>query len=193
MSPWLERFRTPLLLILAAIAAWGLIVFILDRRSGPEALEIRFDDPGTGADIQVYVTGAVVSPGVYPLHDGDRAVDALEAAGGPADDADLAAINLARRLHDEDQVVVPRHGQASAAAGGSTSEVASAATGPIDINAASAELLDTLPGIGEVYSQRIVDSRSNDGPFRNVDELLERRLIPRSTFEKIRDLVTVGP
>lgn len=193
MSAWLERFRTPLLLVLGAIAAWGLITFILDKRGGPEPLEIRFDDAVTGAEIQVHVAGAVVSPAVYPLRDGDRAIDAMEAAGGPAEDADLEGINLARRLHDGDQVIVPRQGEASSGRAGASSQVAGVSTGPIDINAASAAELDALPGIGEAYSQRIVDSRSTDGPFRTVDELLDRRLIPRSTFDKIKDLITVGP
>jgi competence protein ComEA len=164
----------------------------LDRRSGPEPLEIRFDGGQAGAEIQVHVTGAVVEPGVYPLRRGDRAIDALEAAGGPTDDADPEAINLARLLYDEDQVMVPRQGQATSS-GGSASQVAGASTGRININTASAERLDTLPGIGEVYSQRIVDSRTNDGPFDTVDDLLERRLIPRATFEKIKELIAVGP
>ena len=192
MAAWLERFRTPLLLLLAAVAAWGLIAFILDRRSGPEPLEIRFEDAAMGEEIRVHVAGAVADPGVYPLRDGDRAVDALEAAGGPAEDAELEAVNLARRLHDEDQLIVPRRGDSAPMAGGA-SQVAGASAGRIDINTASAELLDTLPGIGEAYSRRIIDSRTRDGPFRSVDDLLERRLIPRATFERIKDLITVGP
>ncbi len=192
MSSWLERLRTPLLILLALLATWGLIAFILDRRSGPEPLEIRFDGGASGEEIQVHVTGAVASPGVYALREGDRTVDALEAAGGPTEDADLEAINLARRLYDEDQVMVPRRGQV-VSPDRPVSQVAGTSVGRININTASAELLDTLPGIGEVYSQRIIDSRTSNGPFERVEDLLERRLIPRSTFEKIKDLITVGP
>jgi competence protein ComEA len=136
--------------------------------------------------MEVYITGAVEEPGVYEVPDGARVVDLLYEAGGPADNANLEAVNLAARLHDEDQVRVPRQGEA-------VSDVAGAATGAININTASASELDALPGIGEVYSQRIVDSRTGDGPYRSVDDLMARGIIPRATFEQIRELVTAGP
>ncbi len=184
---WVDRYRTPILLGLMALVAVGLVAFIFQQRNGPRPLEIRFDEPGEGGDIKVYVTGAVLRPGVYDLREGDRVADALEAAGGPSDDADLVTLNLARRVNDEDQVVVPRQGQA-------VSQVAGALqTQLVNINTASAELLDSLPGIGEVYSQRIVESRNHDGPFESTDDLVARELIPRSTYEGIKDLITVGP
>ena len=127
-------------------------------------------------------------PGVYFLNDGDRWIDAVEAAGGPAADADVEAINLARRLHDEDQVLVPRLGERA---------VLGSAQAPqderININSASAAVLDSLPDIGEVRSQSIVDSRQRDGPFPRIEELVERKLIPQSVFDQIRELITVGP
>ncbi|GAG45667.1 unnamed protein product, partial [marine sediment metagenome] len=135
---------------------------------------------------QVYVAGAVNRPGVYFLSDGDRWIDAVEAAGGPTADADVEAINLARRLHDEDQVLVPRLGEQGNPDSASNDE-------KIGINSASAALLDTLPGIGEVRSQSIVDSRQRDGPFSRIEELVERKLIPQSVFDQIRELITVGP
>jgi competence protein ComEA len=74
------------------------------------------------------------------------------------------------------------------------SQVAGASQGQlVNINTASAELLDSLPGIGETYSQRIVESRNHDGPFESAEDLVGRELIPRSTFDKIKDLITVGP
>jgi len=81
---------------------------------------------------------------------------------------------------------VPRLGQP-------TAEVAGVVTTALDINSASADDLMALPGIGEVYSRRVVDSRLADGPFGETDELVSRGLIPRSTFERIRGLVTAGP
>lgn len=183
---WLDRYRGPIVLALTALVAVGVVVFILQRRDGPQPLEIRFDEPIEGVDIKVHVTGAVLRPGVYDLRDGDRVADALEAAGGPDEDADLVALNLARRVHDEDQVVVPRHGQA-------VSQVAGAQTRLVNINTAPAELLDSLPGIGEVYSGRIVESRNHEGPFESPEDLVSRQVIPRSTYEKIKDLITVGP
>jgi len=189
VSAWLQEHRSVILSALAAAVVAGLVILLLQHRGGRQPLEIRFDDPASGgAALEVYVAGAVQNPGVYAFKDGDRLVDALDAAGGPSDDADLAGVNLAKRLHDEDQVVVPRQGQASSAVAGAT-----AVKQKIDINSADAATLDSLPGIGAVYSQRIVDSRTTAGSYESVDDLVDRKLIPRSTLDKIRDLISVGP
>ena len=184
-----ERLPTLVILALAAVLAAGIAFFVAGHRSEPAPLELVADTPRTGEPIEVYITGAVARPGVYQLSYGDRAVDALYAAGGQTPDADLEAINLATRLRDEEQIVVPRVG----AAPSGTSQVAGAATGPANINTASAAELDALPGIGEVYSARIVESRERDGPFQSLEDLLARDLIPRATFEKIYGLITLGP
>src|SRR3990172_5458201 len=110
MTAWLGRYRAPLLAALAGVAVLGLVFLILRQRDGPPPLELQVGDPGSGSEIMVYVAGAVVAPGVYTLRDGDRVVDAVEAAGGPSPDADLITLNLARRVHDEDQVVGPKGG-----------------------------------------------------------------------------------
>jgi len=192
MASWLER---PVIVVLAALLAAAVVAIVIEQRDGGgEALEITLGDatPTPGGPIEVYVTGAVLNPGVYALQDGDRAVDAVFAAGGAGPDANLEAVNLAVRLRDEDQVLVPRLGQAVAErASGGVSNVAGATS--ININAAAASELDALPGIGEVYSQRIVDSRTQDGPFTTPEDLLVRDLIPQATFERIRDLITTGP
>lgn len=186
MNAWLERNRGLLIVGLAVLLALGLILLVSRNRHDPPALELRLNE-FTDGEIVVHVTGAVQHPGVYSLAADARVADALEAAGGPAEDADLLPLNLAKRLHDEEQLIV----RAIGATDGLTASSADA--GKIDINSADARLLDTLPGIGEVYSQRIVDSREADGPFQAVDDLLTRELIPRSTFDEIKDLVTVGP
>lgn len=193
MLAWLERYRAPVLTALAVAAVLGGLFLLFGQRDSPPPLELQVGgatSSNSDSEIMVHVTGAVAAPGVYAVQEGDRVVDAVEAAGGPALDADLVALNLARRVHDEDQVVVPRIGEAPA-----VSQVASASEGgtPIDINTASAADLDTLPGIGEVYSQRIVDSRDADGPFESTEDLVGRRLIPRATYEKIKDLITASP
>src|SRR3990170_5637978 len=187
MASWLER---PVIVVLAALLAGAVVAVVLERRDAPEPLEISLADltPTPGGPIEIYITGAVLQPGVYELKDGDRAVDALYAAGGPASDANLEAVNLAVRLHDEDQVLVPRLGQQAVSSSGVTSSVAGASK--ININTATAAELDALPGIGEVYSQRIVDSRTRDGLFTSPDELLAREITPRATYERIRDLIT---
>jgi competence protein ComEA len=191
MTEWLERYRTPLLTVLAGAAVLGLVLFVLRQREGPSPLELQVGDAtSSGSEIMVHVTGAVATPGVYTLHEGDRVVDAVEAAGGPSPDADLVTLNLARRIHDEDQVVVPSVGEQPA-----VSQVAGASANgaPIDINTASATTLDSLPGIGEAYSNRIVDSRTASGPFQSTEDLVTRKLIPRATYEKIKALITVSP
>lgn len=188
MASWAERYQHLIIIALAAVLAAAVVILILDRRGGPQPLEIRFGEPtpGAGGSIEVYITGAVARPGVYEIEDGDRVIDLLQAAGGQAPDADLKALNLAQRLHDEDQVVVPSLGQPVA-------DVAGVFSGTVNVNTATAEELDALPGIGEAYSQRIIDSRVSDGPFATTEELVERRIIPRATYEQIRELITVGP
>jgi competence protein ComEA len=185
---WLERYRWLVIALMAVPLLIAIAVFVDRQLQGPQPLEINLDDAPSAAEIQVYVAGAVNRPGVYFLNDGDRWIDAVEAAGGPTEDADLEAINLARRLQDEDQVLVPRLGEQA---------VLGSAQAPqnerININTAPAAVLDSLPAIGEVRSQRIVDSRDRDGPFSRIEELVERKLIPQSVFDQIRELITVGP
>jgi competence protein ComEA len=185
---WVERYRW---LVIGLIAAPLLILIgvLVDRQlQGPQPLEINLAETPSASEIQVYVAGAVNRPGVYYLNDGDRWIDAVEAAGGPTAEADVEAVNLALRLHDEDQVLVPRLGEQA---------VLASAQAPqnelVDINTASAAVLDSLPGIGEVRSQNIVDSRQRDGPFSRIEELVERKLIPQSVFDQIRELITVEP
>ncbi len=161
-------------------------------------------------EVIVEVAGAVVHPGVYRLGAGQRVADAIAAAGGygPRVDATRATarLNLAARLADGDRVLVPSRddpaGDASppTTAGGSTADGSgsgggggaggSTATGPIDLNRATATELDSLPGIGPVTAAKIIAART-DQPFTAVDDLRTRKLVGPSTFEKLRDLVTV--
>jgi len=197
MLSWLERSRWPLLGLAALLLSVSIGVLI-DRQflQGPRPLEIRLDG-APAAEIQVYVAGAVVQPGVYYLQDGDRWIDALEAAGGPAADADLESVNLARRLLDEDQVLIPRLNETAADVGATPAGVLGASQAPaderIDINTAPAALLETLPGIGPVRAGGIVESRQATGPFVRPEELVERGLVSQSVFEQIRELITLGP
>ena len=193
MLSWLERYLWPLLGLAALVLSVGIGVLI-DREffQGPQPLEIRLDG-APAAEIQVYVAGAVAQPGVYYLHDGDRAIDALEAAGGPTADADLESVNLARRLRDEDQVLVPRFEESAAAPAGVLGAAQAPAGERIDVNSAPAALLETLPGIGPTRTGGIVESRQTAGAFVRPEELVERGLIPQTVFEQVRELITVGP
>ena len=188
MLAWLERYRWLAISLMAAPLLISIGVLVDRQLQGPQPLEINLAETPSAAEIQVYVAGAVNRPGVYYLSDGDRWIDAVEAAGGPAADADVEAINLARRLQDEDQVLVPRLGEQAVL--GSTQAPQDEL---VNINSAPAAVLDSLPGIGEVRSQNIVDSRERDGPFSRIEELVERKLIPQSVFDQIRELITVGP
>jgi competence protein ComEA len=127
---------------------------------------------------------------VYQLAEGDRVLDAVNLAGGFASGADTESLNQARKLRDGEQLVVP------ARAGRTTTATTSALLHPgalVNLNTATEKELDQLPGIGEAYSRRIVDSRAVDGAFKSVDDLLTRKVVPAATFEKIRSLVTVEP
>jgi competence protein ComEA len=104
-------------------------------------------------------------PGLYHLSTGSRVADALAAAGGASDRAEVAAVNLAAPLADGEQVLVPARGAAVAAPGGS------AGAGPVDLNSATAEQLDALPGVGPSTAEKIIAYRQAHGPFRSLAEL----------------------
>ena len=147
-------------------------------------------EPDAPAILIVQVGGAVREPGVYSLRSGARLLDAIAAAGGLADDADADAINLARQIADGEQITVPRIGEAPpAAAPGAVTGGGSAASGPIDLNTATVEQLDTLPRIGPSIAQRIVDWRTENGRFSSVDDLAEISGIGEKTIESLRGLV----
>lgn len=141
----------------------------------------------------VEVAGAVARPGVYRLAEGSRVADAIQAAGGYSPDVDPreaeAQLNLAAKLQDAQLVRVPRRGEAAATpSGGKTSGAGSG--GPIDLNAATAEELDTLPGVGPATAAKIIAARQ-DQPFASVDDLVTRKVVAASTVAKFRDMVTV--
>ena len=123
----------------------------------------------------VHVAGAVRSPGVYHLRDGERIQDAVRRAGGPRAGADLNAINLAAKVADGQQVVVPRRGAAGAApAGGAgAGESGGPPQAPVSLNTATAEQLDTLDGVGPATASKILDYRRQHGGFRSIDDLGE--------------------
>jgi len=146
----------------------------------------------------VHVVGAVRRPGLYRLRKGHRVADAVARAGGATRKADLAAINLAAPLVDGTQVLVPvphRVAIAGGAPAGSPADTAaSGSTGgaspPVSLSTATLEQLDGLPGIGPVTAQKIVDYRTENGPFASVDDLDAVPGIGPATIEDIRDLVT---
>jgi competence protein ComEA len=149
------------------------------------------------AVVVVDVAGAVTHPGVYELPSGSRTQAAILAAGGPVPDADLAALNLAAPLTDGQQVYVsvvgapPRVAPPPGPSPPGSAAGAAATAGPVDINRATAEQLDALPGIGPATAQAIVEHREANGPFASVDQLEAVRGIGPAKLDAIRDLVTL--
>jgi competence protein ComEA len=147
--------------------------------------------PTAASRLVVDVEGAVLHPGILELPAGSRVADAVSAAGGYSSQADLKAaaaqVNLAALVRDGQQIVVPTVGlpPASDGAGGG------GASGLVDLNAASPEALDALPGIGPVTVQRIIAART-DKPFGTLQELVTRKVLTSAQLDKIRDLVTLG-
>jgi competence protein ComEA len=158
--------------------------------------------PGSTAvstEVVVHVVGAVAAPGVQRLPTGSRVIDAVEAAGGAAADADLSRVNLAAVLADGQQVVVLRPGEAPPAAAGAGPSGPGAADGAggdsdgalVDINRASAAELEELPGVGPATAEAIIAHRDQNGPFASVDDLLDVRGIGEAKLEQLRDRATV--
>jgi competence protein ComEA len=143
-------------------------------------------EPAPVRRLLVHVVGAVRTPGLYRLDDGSRVDDAIGAAGGPRPKADLDAINLAAPVADGQQVIVPVRGSGTAAAGAGSSGTAA---GRVHLNTASLEQLDTLPGVGPVTAQKILDYRDQHGAFSSVDELDAVPGIGPTRLAELKELV----
>jgi len=151
-------------------------------------------DPTSPAVLVVDVDGAVVRPGVYRLKPGARVADAIAAAGGYGAAVDVVRadrqLNLAAPVSDGAEIHVPARGESEVADSGATP--GAGGTGLINLNTASADELDTLPGVGPATAAKIIAAR-DAGLFTSVDDLLTRRAVGSATLEKLRPLVTVGP
>ena len=161
-----------------------------------------------GRLVVIDVVGQVARPGVVTVPDGSRVVDVLSAAGGPLPSADVQRLNLARLVTDGEQVFVPRPGEtppvpvgalggAGAGTGGGSAGAGVAGStlggggGLVDLNTATLAVLDTLPGVGPVLAQRILDWRQQHGRFSTVDELGEVSGIGDKLLEQLRPKVRV--
>ncbi|HVW46048.1 MAG TPA: ComEA family DNA-binding protein [Solirubrobacterales bacterium] len=142
--------------------------------------ESSFAVEGGGGDVVVDVTGAVREPGVYRLPAGSRVEEAVKRAGGPTGKAELDSLNLAARLADGQQVVVPEEGAPAAAAGGEEE-------GPISLSTATAAELDTIDGIGPVTAEDIIKFREEHGGLSSVDQLDQISGIGPATMEALRE------
>jgi competence protein ComEA len=161
--------------------------------SGPAGSSASPSVGATGPSLIVAVAGKVRRPGVVTLPAGSRVIDAVRAAGGALPGVDLGLLNLARRLSDGELVVVglPAGPDPAAAPADPAAGPAGAPGAPLDLNAATAEQLDALPGVGPVLAQRIVEFRTVHGRFNSVDQLRDVNGIGDSKFAQLRDRVTV--
>jgi competence protein ComEA len=163
----------------------------------PKASSASTTSTTSGAEVVVHVAGAVTHPGVVTLPAGTRVVDAIRAAGGARVGADLDRLDLAARLSDGSRIAVPLRGQptppldADATTGSSGSTGTAAASGPINLNTASEQELETLPGIGPTLAAAIIAERDRAGGFKTVDDLRRVHGIGDARFAQLQPLVTV--
>ena len=194
----MKNILTILLGIMAGFALAGLLFFVARAPAG-EAIVLQ--PAPTQAPIAVHIIGAVPRPGLYQFIEGARVQDAIDAAGGLLASADVASINLAALLEDGQQLNIPyKAGEEPAESFStqdelvlpteeSTSEVEN--TELININTATLEELDSLPGIGPSIAQRIIDYRDENGPFNTIEDIQNVSGIGPATFDDIKDLITV--
>ena len=181
---------------LAVLALVGQRLAQAGAASEPEPVAAELEPVAAAparAVLVVHVVGEVRRPGLYRLRDGSRIADAVRRAGGAAREADLAALNLAAPLVDGIQILVPSREAPTAQAPTSPSSSgggAAAAGLLVSLSSATVEELDQLPGVGPITAQKIVDYRSEHGPFASVDDLDAVPGIGPTRIEQLRDLVT---
>lgn len=207
MRVWLHKHRERLVAVGFTSLLFAILLgamFFQLRRPQPAPIVISAVAPPpkptaaatiTPLPIRVYVSGAVLRPGVYALPWDSRVEDAVVAAGGGADDADLSRVNLALRLRDEQQIYVPGQAEAltpalpTAPPPTSSTDTSGISGRKININTASAAELEALPGIGPVLAQRIIDHRQANGPFGRLEDIKKVKGIGDKTFEHLKDLI----
>ncbi len=185
-----------LLGVMAGFILAGVLVFV---SRAPAGSPIVLNAAPTEVPIAVHVIGAVARPGLYEFPTGARIQDAIDAAGGVLAEASSESLNLAQLLEDGQQLDIPyKAGSAPVSTPGldlPTSTTPTPSADPnvelININTATLEELDTLPGIGPSTAQKIIDYRTANGPFANIEDLVNVSGIGPSTMDQIRPLITV--
>lgn len=166
-------------------------VFLVSRAPSGTPIELR--PAPTKTPLVVHVIGAVPRPGVYELAEGSRVRDAIQAAGGLLAGADVTFINLAALLEDGQQLDIPYEGgvppepfivEPPPTSSANQEEL-------VNINSATLEELDSLPGIGPTTAQKIIDYRNENGPFSRIEDIMNVSGIGPATFDEIRALITV--
>jgi len=167
------------------------LIWVVARNPSGEAVILR--PVPTEKPIIVYITGAVPRAGVYALPQGARVQDAISAAGGFLAEAEKSQINLAALLEDGEKLDIPYVEGASPVLATPGPTIVAVTTELININTASSTELEALPGIGPTTAQKIIAYREQNGPFINTEDIINVSGIGPGTYERIKDLITVGP
>ncbi len=168
----------------------AVLVWVVARNPTGEAVTLR--PVPTDRPIVVHITGAVPRPGVYALPDGARVQDGISAAGGFLAEAEKSQINLAGLLEDGAKLDIPYIEGASPVLATPMPEVVTSTTELINLNIASQAELESLPGIGPTTAQKIIEYRDANGPFLSAEDIINVSGIGPGTYERIKDLITVG-
>jgi len=195
-----RNFLLMVFVAIIAVASGTLLMLVRDSRDAPP---IVIEDAPSDVDIVVWVGGEVATPGIYLLPSGSRVNDALTAAGGMSNSADASSINLAARIADEDRIEVPSVAAAqSIPTTGNTPSFGIRSDTPvpvesdvddrINVNTASAAELESLPGIGPALAERIIEFRTVNGQFENIEELAQINGISVAMVEEMSGLISVG-
>ena len=183
------------ILVLVAVASGRVLSgaatasdFVVSSSSQEQSRESS--EPPATSTLFVHVSGSVRNPGLYEVEEGSRVADVVQAAGGFTDDASEDSINLARVLEDGEHVVVLSSEQASAPVE-TAGQGQQAGSAPVNINTASADQLESLPGIGGVTAKKIVDDRTANGPFKSVNDLTRVSGIGEKKIAALEGLICV--
>jgi competence protein ComEA len=188
-----DRHHIRLLVLGAFVALAVAIVVIVVRSNGSENLILKIEPITASDEITVYAGGAVATPGLYTLPVHARVASLIDEAG-LLDSADQASLQMAAELHDGQQVIVPVRGsRATPTVLSQQGTPVAAVSGPININSATLEQLDALPGIGPALAQRILEYRTEHGPFASLDDLANVSGISARMVDAFRSSATVDP
>jgi competence protein ComEA len=166
--------------VLIGLLAAGIIWLAVSHPRGEAITLLPTSTPGL---LTVYISGAVATPGVYTLPEGSRVDDAVKAAGGSLPGAEMSNINLAVQVTDGQQINIP----------GIVDSTSHVSVGRVNINTATVDELDNLPGIGPTTAQAIIDYRLQHGPFQIIQDIQNVQGIGPATFTEIQDYINVGP
>jgi len=194
----MKQWQGILLGLMFGLLVGGVIMLVISPARGEP---VKLQPLPTNSPLKVYVTGSVANPGVYSLPPDTRVSDAIQAAGGLLPEADPNLLNLAAVISDGQRLWIPAKVIATAATGSqNTTSICVKMTPlppsqehPLNINTATVDQLDMLPGIGAVKAAQIIAYRDQNGPFTSIDELQKVPGITASIYEKIKNLITISP